>query len=767
MRLVSAHQLLLTLALAAATPPPPSIPAAPARAPFVSCISSYNTNGELLENIETNLNDASLIYSNLGGQGGRPALLPRIPTRQEMRMGNVARLRDGTVIDLVITNRSECTQQQPHTPCPHQAYITHARILSTYHTARLPRPLTLTHAPSRIPRAFPADRAFSATQNGLLPKGEGVFGAFNLRASSASSTGARPPASIVELRFAFMANGSNVPVVLPRTQLTFYDLGSGLGGLRECMQIRGTHASSTMSFVSDKTELTADEYNASGASGSFRAPIQDLLNIVPAGGSPVRFLYPSTDPSATPLYCSTAQGVGADKPQDPYMLTGVQRTRSVIIDFRNVASFDVRHSLSHSLSGGITGGRDFLFGGLSNVMPPFCDFSSPSGAAASSKEHPRHTISGNISADSFKEHPGRRLQNMFTPLRPPPLPPYSPPPPPLPPLSPGCRCSNECVGAAAASAADSARQRPRSYADVERARADVGTRGRGEVALVVMTKNDVPLLSRWLIYHGHVFGFENIYVFDGSDSVQVAYLEGAAVRFPFHLRHSRVDLNKITGELLQWMVEIKDRYEWILKVDTDEFMCYAPKGKGKGVPDVSSSSLHLPKGSAAEMLRIQWKIDVEPVQSGSPTESTCAEIVPANVFKLIYSGPRFVNNTFNLGGHSFTAAHTAPGVTVVNYHNRNYEELVRLAMQTILSHGYIKATDSRAEMIRKLKRLDARPACRLNSCHKNWIVLDDLRNHTKMRSAHYASNGKARPVLHEWRDYLREIFLVYPSLLRE
>ena len=113
-----AHQLLLTLALAAATPPPPSIPAAPARAPFVSCISSFSTNGELLENIETNLNEASLIYSNLGGQGGRPALLPRIPTRQEMRMGNVARLRDGTVIDLVITNRSECTQQEPHTSLP-------------------------------------------------------------------------------------------------------------------------------------------------------------------------------------------------------------------------------------------------------------------------------------------------------------------------------------------------------------------------------------------------------------------------------------------------------------------------------------------------------------------------------------------------------------------------------------------------------------------------------------------------------------------------
>ena len=156
MRLESAHPLLL-IALAAATPPSPSIPAAPARAPFVSCISSYSTNGKLLENIETNLNDASLIYSNLGGQGGRPALLPRIPTRQEMRMGNVGRLRDGTVIDLVITNRSECTQQQPHTSLttsrihPARMHAEHLPLRDTYHTAYTARHRS-PPVPPRIPR---------------------------------------------------------------------------------------------------------------------------------------------------------------------------------------------------------------------------------------------------------------------------------------------------------------------------------------------------------------------------------------------------------------------------------------------------------------------------------------------------------------------------------------------------------------------------------------------------------------------------------------
>ena len=150
------------------------------------------------------------------------------------------------------------------------------------------------------------------------------------------------------------------------------------------------------------------------------------------------------------------------------------------------------------------------------------------------------------------------------------------------------------------------------------------------------------------------------------------------------------------------------------------------------------------------------------------TDSKRAEIGQAPSFKQIYSGPRFVNNTFNLGSHyhATAAAQTAPGLTVVHY-RRSYEEYVRLATQTIISHGYIDATDSSAEMIQKLKPFDKRPECTVASCHKNWIVLDDLQNRTKMRSAYYASNGKARPVLQQWRDYLREIFRMYPSLLRE
>jgi hypothetical protein len=85
---------------------------------------------------------------------------------------------------------------------------------------------------------------------------------------------------------------------------------------------------------------------------------------------------------------------------------------------------------------------------------------------------------------------------------------------------------------------------------------------RAQVDLVVMTKDDLSLLSRFLAYHGDVFGFENIYVFDGSTGPQKTYLESISALYPIHVKHSLIDRNAITKELAKWIDEIKEGYEY-------------------------------------------------------------------------------------------------------------------------------------------------------------------------------------------------------------
>lgn len=279
-----------------------------------------------------------------------------------------------------------------------------------------------------------------------------------------------------------------------------------------------------------------------------------------------------------------------------------------------------------------------------------------------------------------------------------------------------------------------------------------------------MTKDDIPLLSRWLIYHGHVFGFEHLYIFDGSQGDQQAYLAHAARLFPIHVRHSLVDLNAIHGDLVAWMVEIQEAYEWIIKVDTDEFVAWAPKG----VLDVRAQR-RLPGHWAQriELMKVDWVFNVEPVESGSPTETERADLVEVayGSYKQIYSGPRFRSSSFNLGSHSFSEDAAVPGLAIVHYHNRSYEEMIRLATQAIIGHGYISVTDSRAQRLEKLSRFPARPSCTVSSCHKLWILLDDLLDRNNTRDAYLANIGTTPPTLRHWRDYLREIYKTYPYLL--
>ena len=139
----------------------------------------------------------------------------------------------------------------------------------------------------------------------------------------------------------------------------------------------------------------------------------------------------------------------------------------------------------------------------------------------------------------------------------------------------------------------------------------------------------------------------------------------------------------------------------------------------------------------------------------------------AGVNKQIYSGARYRRRFFNLGSHAWhnQSAPEAEGLAIIHYHQRTYEELIRLAHDVIVSHGYIEESDSRDVKIEKLARLDQRPTCQVNSCHKNWVVLDDLRNRTAMRRAYYARDRRNAPILRDFSRRLREIFAMYPLLV--
>ena len=224
--------------------------------------------------------------------------------------------------------------------------------------------------------------------NGLKEVEAGNFGVVNVKGPQ---TDGEP--TFMQLRYTFINSLTTEPATLGRTYMTFYDF-DGSNTLRECMQIRG---SVSKVGVSPTTELQALHFNRTarenGEELEIDPALRGIMDALPPGS-----MFWDTHTEASPVYCSTETGIGADNPMNPHDIIDLQRDRSVLITFEDVSTFDVRFTLV----GGKSTGRNFLFAGFSNVELPFCD-------------------------------------PMASPPSPPPAKPSTPPPPPpqLPPHSPG------------------------------------------------------------------------------------------------------------------------------------------------------------------------------------------------------------------------------------------------------------------------------------------------------------------------------------------
>jgi hypothetical protein len=88
-----------------------------------------------------------------------------------------------------------------------------------------------------------------------------------------------------------------------------------------------------------------------------------------------------------------------------------------------------------------------------------------------------------------------------------------------------------------------------------------------------MTKNEKYLIKQWIQYHGEIFGYENIYVIDDSDDVEVLdYYNFISKAFPINIYFNNPNLNNIVNKINQIMNYIKCDCDFMIKMDTDEFI---------------------------------------------------------------------------------------------------------------------------------------------------------------------------------------------------
>jgi tetratricopeptide (TPR) repeat protein len=98
------------------------------------------------------------------------------------------------------------------------------------------------------------------------------------------------------------------------------------------------------------------------------------------------------------------------------------------------------------------------------------------------------------------------------------------------------------------------------------------------IACLMMQKDEALLLRPWLLYHGHLFGFENLFVYDNgsTDAAVLATLrEFAAVGVRVDYAHARPEDFEDKGQVIGARIAAfrdADCYDIALPMDCDEFL---------------------------------------------------------------------------------------------------------------------------------------------------------------------------------------------------
>lgn len=295
--------------------------------------------------------------------------------------------------------------------------------------------------------------------------------------------------------------------------------------------------------------------------------------------------------------------------------------------------------------------------------------------------------------------------------------------------------------------------------------------------IVMMSKDECSLLLDWTLYHGEVFGWSNLYILDGSTRGPCSFFAHVRER-GVNIIRTQASLNEIEELLNVLMRSLRYSADWLIKVDTDEFIVAHPLRldsafERTAIRDVLSNlrddgksrfvgwqrPVVMPEAACRERgNRPSSFASTLGIQFGLPTSG--------RNFKTIVPAPHFSH--IDLGGHRGLALQEdtatvlrplATGLEILHFHSGCWEDTMANSKRAVISHGYVGESDSHATKVAKLSKLVG------TNCASSHKVADYLQlltgNHSKLRRQYYrrvqgaddTSSRQMRP----FADFVRQL----------
>lgn len=214
------------------------------------------------------------------------------------------------------------------------------------------------------------------------------------------------------------------------------------------------------------------------------------------------------------------------------------------------------------------------------------------------------------------------------------------------------------------------------------------------VKLFTIVKDEDDIVEDWLIYHGKLFGYNNLYVIDNYSSDNTyKILEKYKKEKGINLTREK-DYRK-KGEYMTNLINSAGNYDIAYPIDIDEFIVYYDKENNTISPDKVNSyinSLQL-NNEVFKTIYIDSLID-ESNPNGYKRATRECKLGHAHIHYTDHSNSKTFFNKhlwkghLDHGNHYKTQNYKLSDLVLIHYHKRNYNQISKKTYNNVKGLGH-------------------------------------------------------------------------------
>jgi hypothetical protein len=213
------------------------------------------------------------------------------------------------------------------------------------------------------------------------------------------------------------------------------------------------------------------------------------------------------------------------------------------------------------------------------------------------------------------------------------------------------------------------------------------------VKIFTMVKNEADIVRDWIIYHGSIFGFNNIHVIDNY-STDGTY-EIINDEFGNLINYSREPNYRRKGELMTELMNnhCTNSHDYAFPIDIDEFIVYYDKFDNNFSVSVDKNLIlshinNLPPSRVYKANYINPIFTDENGYNRATVEIDYGSYDDRGGFAKSFVNKQYFNDSFDHGNHLNTNDYHLTNICLLHYQYRNLNQVKEKTYNNIIGLGY-------------------------------------------------------------------------------